>query len=471
MTLARCLLAFVLLFFVPAIANADEEAARVAFRKGVDLYDRKQYAEALKSFETAYAEKPSGGIKQNIALCLKSLGRSVEAATAFDEALDEGQATLKPETKAAIERELAELGKIVATVHMRVIGADSKPLDEAVVSVDGTKLPPGAHRKPIRLQQGIHTFTAHVDGLADPPPKKLALLLGQPVDATFIVTKTGTATGGESTLTVRANVDDATIMIDGKEVGKGTWTGKLPAGSHQLEVSAPDHRTATIDVTVPADTTMEYPIHLTTRGEAPGPYDHVDRPPPKKKDLYIVPALALFGASYRLAEPLGEVPSGERRGFFGLGLSGRFGRRFGRSVSFELLVELAAATAKYHLKEADTRDTETSLVLWRLLPGVRYASPGKVRFTIGSSVGLQGASVDSKVVQGAETVNKKGSGIGFSWLSDAGLQVETGSVFFEGLLFLDVYGTGAVKDEADRRLLQASPATRAGVRVGVGIPF
>lgn len=466
------LLTLLLIVSVPALARADEEAARVHFRKGVELYDRKQYKEALESFKAAYAEKQSAGIKQNIALCLKGLGYTVEAATALDEALDEGQSTLKPETKAGIERELAELAKSVATVHMRVVGVDSQPLDKAIVSVDGTALAPGAHRRPIRLQQGIHTFTAHVDGLADPPPKKLALLLGQPVDATFIVTTTGASTTGESTLTIRTNVDDAVIKIDANEVGKGAWTGKVSAGSHQLEVTAPDYRTATIDVTVPGATTMEYPIQLTKVGDPPGPYDHVDRKPPSAKKIYIAPTVALFGTSYRLAEPLGEVPSGERRSFGGASIGARGGYRLSRWIAIEALLEAGVLGAKYKVSPSDPRETDTSITLWRLMPVLRFTTPGKVRFTAGTGFGLAGAQVTAKLGRGPNVVEQKGSGVGLSWLVDGGVQFDAGPLFLEGVLFFDVHGTGAVKDvDDDKRYLQASPALRGGLRAALGIQF
>ncbi|MEA2748264.1 MAG: hypothetical protein QOI41_2407, partial [Myxococcales bacterium] len=123
---------------VAPTAHADEAAARAHFRKGVDLYDRKQYAAALESFRAAYAEKPSAGIKQNIGLSLKGLGQPIDAATAFDEALDEGEGTLKPEVRAAMEQELAALSKVVATVRLKVISAaDKQPIENVVVTVDG----------------------------------------------------------------------------------------------------------------------------------------------------------------------------------------------------------------------------------------------------------------------------------------------------------------------------------------------
>jgi hypothetical protein len=467
----RCLLLLVLFIgAMPSLAHADEEAARAHFRKGVELYDRKQYAEALESFKAAYAEKPSAGIKQNIALSLKGLGRVVEAATALDEALDEGQSTLKPETKAAIERELAELSKSVATVHLRVQGADGAPIENAVVTIDGTALPPGAYRRPMRLQQGIHSFNAHVEGFPDPPPKKLALLLGQPVDATFFVTRAGT--GSESTLTVRVNVADAIIKVDGTEVGKGEWTGKLSPGSHQLEVSAEGHRTASTDITVNPGAAQVHGIQLTKLGEAPGPYDHVERRPPPPQKLYIAPTIGLFVVGYRLAEPLGEPPSGERRGFGGISLGVRGGYRFSKWIAGELLAEVGVMQSKHRADPGDARDTEVNMTISRFMPVVRMTTPGKVRFVAGTGFGLALAQVDAKVVNGPDTDTKKGNGVGLSWLLDGGMQFDAGPLFLEGVLFLDVHGTGAVKDDKqDTRYLQASPAVRGGLRIGLGIPF
>ena len=90
----------IVLVLASSAARADEAGARAHFRRGVELYDKKQYEPALESFRAAYAEKPAAGIKRNIALCLKGLGRPVEAATAFDEALDEGAAVRSSPTSA-----------------------------------------------------------------------------------------------------------------------------------------------------------------------------------------------------------------------------------------------------------------------------------------------------------------------------------------------------------------------------------
>ena len=267
-------LAFLAALSLAVPSFADEAAARAHFKKGIDLYDKKQFQEALKEFEGAYKEKSSAGIKQNIALCLKGLNRPADAATAFDEALDEGKDTLKPETKQAIERELADLTKIVATLMVTV--ADAQKSADTVITIQPVEGParalaPGAHRKPIRLMPGIYTFSAKIPGSPPPEPKRLALVTGAPTDITF-GGPGSSATSGPSELKVHANVPEAVIKVDGVEVGKGTWQGPVTANKKvRVEVTATGYREYRADVTVPANSTVDSPITLQRIGDAPLP--------------------------------------------------------------------------------------------------------------------------------------------------------------------------------------------------------
>jgi hypothetical protein len=176
--------------------------------------------------------------------------------------------------------------------------------------------------------------------------------------------------------------------------------------------------------------------------------------------------------SYRLAEPLGEVPSGERRNFGGGSIGVRGGYRFSKWFAGEILAEVGIAGAKYKVTPSDARDTETTVTMSRLMPVLRLTTPGKVRFVAGTGVGLALAQLESKLGAGPNAVTQKGSGVGLSWLIDGGMQFDAGPLFLEGVLFFDVHGTGGVKDVDDeKRYLQASPAVRGGLRVGLGIPF
>lgn len=452
-------------------ARADEALARQHFKRGVAHYDAKRYEAALEEFQNAYREKPSAGIKQNIALTLKALGRIVEATTAFDEALEEGRTTLRQETRAAIEREIAELSKIVATVNLSIVDEDGKEM-EADVTVDGTPIDRAALARPIRLTQGIHVFRASAKGFPDPPEKKLALLAGQPVDATFVITKTPPAEEGTGTLTVRTERPDAVIKVDGREVGRGTFTGEIDAGRHQVEVSAPGHRTTTFDVSVTDGASVDFPVQLVSAGDAPEPYDPKEiKPPPKEKKFQLTILGALEIANLETSEALGEAPGGKKRPYVGGAVGVRAGGYVATGFSVELTLMLGALNAKYRLMPNDGDETSTSVGHWQITPGIRWHTPGKVRFVVGTGFGLHGTSVTTKIPVMGATQERNGRGVAFSWLSDIGMQFVLGSVVLEAVLFGDVFGVGPVRDDAGMRLLYASPAARIGARAGVTFLF
>ncbi len=467
-------LAIVLAFVLTSLgAHADEAAARTHFRRGVELYDKRQYAPALESFRAAYAEKPAAGIKRNIALCLKGLGRPVEAATAFDEALDEGEDSIKPDVRAAMQQELAELAKVVATVRLTVVGAgDKRPLGNAIITVDNVALAPNALRRPVRLEPGIHVFGAHVEGLGDPPEKKLSLLAGSPVDATFEI---GERLG---TLTITPSVPDAVVQVDGTEPRRGVWSGKLLPGPHRVVVSAPDYQTQTTDVVVSSDAKVDYAISLLKPGDLPPAYTVPPRkPPPAQKSRYLVLMIAYEGQSMRLAPALGEGTAGAKRAFTGASIGVRAGYRASRSFALELYGDVGQVRETYAISPA-TAESTTKIVHWQLTPMLRFTTIGWIRFTTGTGVGVHGLAVDADVAtkntltMTTTRATHKGSGVAASWLVDLGMQFDVGPLFLEAVAFFDMHGVGTTRDNAtNERLLYSSPGTRAGIRVGLGIPF
>jgi hypothetical protein len=469
-------LAFLFILIAPSLARADEALARQHFKKGIDLYDKKQYAEALSAFQDAYKEKPSPGIKQNIALCYKGLNKYVEAATAFDDALADG-ATLKPDTRAAIERELTDLSRDVATVSFTVTTADKKPIDHAIISIEpsGEKpyaLTPEAQKRPVRLMPGLYTFSAKASGYPDYRKPQLSLVPGPPVDLMFVlgagagaVTTVGGSGGTQGTLKVRPSVADAAVRIDGKDVGRGPWEGTLGAETHKVEVEAPGWKSTSVDVTVPAGGSVDYPITLQAISDAPPEYVASKASKPKKeKRLYLVPMVALDAASYRLSTEVGEPPGGTRRDFSGATLSGRVGYYFWKFLSAEALLAAGSMSAEYN-------SAKTTIDHWQLTPALRFTIPRGtlVRFTAASGFGVHGLTVDAKL----PTRSHKGNGVGWSWLIEAGAQIDLGPVFVEAAIVLDVHSIPSVRDDEppENRFLLSSPAVRGGGRIGLGIPF
>lgn len=474
---AVAVVAVLVLLAFERTALADEAVAREHFRKGVALYDKKAYQPALDEFQLAYRERPSPGIKQNIALCLKGLQKPVLAATAFDEALAEGKDSLKPETRAAIEQELEELSKIVATIRLDVVTAgDRKPVANAEITMgrDGATLSPIAdwHRT-IRLAPGVYVFRAHVPGYAEPPEKKLSLLAGSPVDATFEVTKSGA-------VTLRSDVPSTVIRVDGAEVGRGSWSGTLLAGPHNAEFVAQGYQTTTVPIVVIAGGSVDYPVMMTRPADLP-PYYYAApaRPAPAPlKKFYFVGMVSVDTQTLRLTSTLGELPEGRRRTFTGGSFAVRGGLRLSRFFAAELYADVGLATAKYQLPSSNSGETlvsqesETRITHFQVTPELRFSTAGKVRFTTATGVGLHGNAISASLARSSPSrEDKDGSSLTASWLMDAGIQFDVGSLILEGAGFVDVRGVGSVRDDDGNRLLLDSPAARLGVRFGLGFSF
>jgi hypothetical protein len=216
-------------------------------------------------------------------------------------------------------------------------------------------------------------------------------------------------------------------------------------------------------------------VTLKAIDETPPEYFAPKTAVPPAKRRYVVIAAAGDTVSYRLGVPLDEpTPYGTRRSnFVGVSAGARIGYLVGKRFALEASFDVGAMQAKYKLRPNDVLESKTSVVHWQLTPMARFVTPGKVRFTTATGFGVHGLAVESKLARPGSTATKKGQGIGFSWLIDAGVQTNIGSVFLEFALFLDVHGVGPVRDDEapEGRFLYASPATRAGLRFGLGIPF
>lgn len=426
MSAPRVLVAFVLFLVVlvsAAPAHADDAAARAAFRKGVELYDKKRWSEALDSFTVAYREKPSAVIKQNIGLCHAKLGHGVLAATAFDEALDEGATSLNADTKAAIEGELRELEKTVATLRVRAIDDKGAKVEGVVLSLDGVELAPNAIRRPLRVEPGTHVLAARAAGYPSPPDKTLSLLAGAPVDATFELTRS----------------PPPPPVIEQLPAAGATGTTKEGAAK-----------------------------------ETPSAYEAPDRkPPPPPKLWTIAVTLGFGGQSLRLGEGSGELPGGARRPFVGGALGARLGYKVSKLFTTELRGEVGTVGSSYAANDPRVpRETSTSVSFLALTPMLRFATPGMKRFTMGTGLGLHTINVQVDLAQQARQEKREGRSVTYSWLVDAGFQLDFGSLALEAVLFAELHGVSNARDDVVRdRMLLASPTVRYGVRLGFIVPF
>ena len=111
-------------------ANAEDADARTAFVDATKLYNEKQYDEALKLFQKAYALKPSWKLYYNIGQAAVAAKRQGVAISAFEKYLTEGGDEIPLGRRDEVLKEVERLRQIVGAI-------DLKAPDGFEVEVDG----------------------------------------------------------------------------------------------------------------------------------------------------------------------------------------------------------------------------------------------------------------------------------------------------------------------------------------------
>ena len=157
---------------LPAAADQDDpaavDAARFDFAEGQGHFRSKRWEQALKSFERSYAQVPSPNAQLMIARCLRELGRTPEAATAFVSAESEARRRVKngegkyAETAEAALAEGSALRAQLGTIRIRVAHSSGATLavDKKSVALsnsgDATVLhEPGSVQVVVRGSDGV----------------------------------------------------------------------------------------------------------------------------------------------------------------------------------------------------------------------------------------------------------------------------------------------------------------------------
>jgi PEGA domain/Tetratricopeptide repeat len=156
---------------------ADVEAARAYYRRGVELYEARRYAEALIELERAESLAPTYRLHYDMALVQRQLGDAAGALRSFRSYLEAGD-VLPAARRAEVERAIAELTARVAsvTVTANVPGAEIAVDDH----VEGTTPLATA----LTLNPGSHRVRASKVGFR-PETKTLEVVGGDRIDQPF----------------------------------------------------------------------------------------------------------------------------------------------------------------------------------------------------------------------------------------------------------------------------------------------
>ena len=204
-------------------AKADFEAAKLLANDG-------DFAGAVIKFQSAYDASKDVRLLWNVGFCQKNMRRYAKVIATLRRYLDEGAATLS----AADKKDAQDL---ISTIEPFTTRA-TIPVNEAgaQVSVDDEVVGTSPLAAPVILDLGERHVRVTKDGFR---PYERAVPVGGAADVTIDVKLEREVHEGK--LAIEAP-PGAAISVDGAQVGVGKVELTLPAGGHQLIITAPGMR-------------------------------------------------------------------------------------------------------------------------------------------------------------------------------------------------------------------------------------
>lgn len=276
-----------------------KEEAKVRFQRGLELVQNESWDAALAEFLASRKLFPTRVALKNAALSLRQLKRYVEALAMYGELLSSFAASIPPEERKTIDDAVNQLKQAVGEVQVESDQPGSTVVIDGQQQPGVTPLPPisvnaGTHSVRIS-KEGYETFEAQVlvaGAQRETVKGKLKALrtvgrlvvreaAGKTLDVVIdgaVVGKTpryeGVLAVGQHTVFLRgegnlgtapsqarvkenqaANLTlsaveldaeiriepvpaNASVFVDGVQIGSGVWEGRLQSGAHQIEVAA-----------------------------------------------------------------------------------------------------------------------------------------------------------------------------------------------------------------------------------------
>jgi hypothetical protein len=277
------------------------DSAKVRFLRGVDFANRARWDAALAEFMASIELYPTRVARQNAAISLRELGRYAEALEMYRRLMTEFGAKLETDERGAIQTQMDALvgltGELViqtgaagavvvidgeqrgttplaksilvnsGTHSLRVFKPDFQPYEGVVVVAGGQTRTLIVSLEPLRqsgtlvvreaegrvcdvaldgavvgktpwqgvLVPGRHSVQLRISAEAGSVP---SLALVRRNETTTLALSTGKL---DSALRVQPAPSNASVFIDGVEVGDGVWQGRLPSGQHRVEVASSGH--------------------------------------------------------------------------------------------------------------------------------------------------------------------------------------------------------------------------------------
>lgn len=203
----------------------------------VVLYGAANWGAARTEFLDVYRETKNPRVLFNVAVCEKNTGHYASAIDTLKKELEEGVGKLSPEEEARAKETAAGLEAFVVEVNVSVNEPGAK------VYVDDTEVGTSPLGKALRVDIGERRLAAKKSGYVDASTVK-SFPQGKKPDPIELKLE---AIAKLSTITVQVSgAPNATIRIDGREMGAAPFTGKLVVRTepYVVEAESPGFATA-----------------------------------------------------------------------------------------------------------------------------------------------------------------------------------------------------------------------------------
>jgi hypothetical protein len=371
---------------LPAPSDAKRAEAEQHFQHGLGLARDRDWDAALAEFMASRELYPTRAATRNAAIALNQLRRYAESYEMYESLLREFSATSpreqvdswraemagpaaqsgelsiessEPQVSVLVDGRLRGVTPLARPIRVNV-GTHSvrfeKPGFEAIESVDtiaggqrkvlsprlrqltdvgvlvvreaaGAKLdvlvdglPVGTTPWTGRIAPGSHYVELRGEGLVGTQPSTASV---RGAATTTLVLR---AASLDSMLRVEPVPSNATVYLDGVAVGAGVWSGRLPSGTHRVEVAAPGHYTLRRSLELESGRSVTLPVPLERDTSSP-----IWRGPARSHLSFGFEGGALLGASLH-----GDAHTDHLKLTRGLGAVARVDYAIAHGLAFEL---------------------------------------------------------------------------------------------------------------------------------------
>jgi len=237
----------------PAADEATREDAREHFDRGLRLFNEGDNSGALAEFQQAYQLIPHPLVLYNIGLVYEATKRPVAAVETLDKLLQNPgnlPADRLSHAKKVRDEQAARIGELEITANV----------PGAKVEVDGVGVAELPLKAPLKLASGEHIIGIYVTGYL--PERRPVSIFGN-AKATLSV-ELSPVEGQLAQITVRTNVLDAEVLVDGKLAGLAPLAASIPVapGDHNVEVRRAGYKTASRQLPVGGGSSAEVDLQL-----------------------------------------------------------------------------------------------------------------------------------------------------------------------------------------------------------------